>query len=310
MIKILVSDGMDKEALNKLVEDGYEVLDKHFDEEELKDKIKDFDIIVVRSATKIRRPLIDAAKDGNLKLIIRGGVGVDNIDVDYALQNGIAVKNTPNASAASVAELTLAHMFAISRYVNISNVTMRNSEWHKSQYKGVELYGKTLGIIGFGRIAKEVAKRASALGMKIIYTDKLGMAKGYNNYEFCEFKDLLKRADYITLHIPFNKNQKALIGEEEFNIMKDGVYIINCARGGIIDERALINALNCGKVAGAGIDVFENEPNPCEELLNNDRVSATPHIGASTCEAQKRIGMEIVNIVEQYYLDKNLINVC
>ena len=310
MVKILVSDGMDKEALNKLVEDGYEVIDKHFDEEELKDKIKDFDIIVVRSATKIRRPLIDAAKNGNLKLIIRGGVGVDNIDVDYALQNGIAVKNTPNASAASVAELTLAHMFAISRYVNISNVTMRNNEWHKSQYKGVELYGKTLGIIGFGRIAKEVAKRASALGMKIIYTDKLGMAKGYNNYEFCEFKDVLKRADYVTFHIPFSKGQKALIGEKEFDIMKDGVYIINCARGGIIDEKALINALDSGKVAGAGIDVFENEPSPCEELLNNDRVSATPHIGASTCEAQKRIGMEIVNIVEQYYHDKNLINVC
>lgn len=310
MIKILVSDGMDKEALNKLVEDGYEVIDKHFDEEELKNKIKEFDVIIVRSATKIRKPLIDAAKDGKLKLIIRGGVGVDNIDVDYALQNGIVVKNTPNASAASVAELTLAHMFAISRYVNISNVTMRNNEWHKNQYKGVELYGKTLGIIGFGRIAKEVAKRANALGMKIIYTDKLGMAKGYNNYEFCEFKDLLKRADYITFHIPFSKDQKALIGEEEFNIMKDGVYIINCARGGIIDEKALINALDCGKVAGAGIDVFENEPSPCEELLNNDRVSATPHIGASTCEAQKRIGMEIVNIVEQYYLDKNLINVC
>lgn len=310
MVKILVSDGMDKEALNKLVEDGYEVIDKHFDEKELKNRIKEFDVIVIRSATKIRKPLIDAAKDGNLKLIIRGGVGVDNIDVDYALQNGIAVKNTPNASAASVAELTIAHMFAISRYVNISNVTMRNNEWHKNQYKGVELYGKTLGIIGFGRIAKEVAKRANALGMKIIYTDKLGMAKGYNNYEFCEFKDILKRADYITFHIPFSKNQEALIGEKEFNIMKDGVYIINCARGGIIDEKALINALDCGKVAGAGIDVFENEPSPCEELLNNDRVSATPHIGASTCEAQKRIGMEIVNIVEQYYRDKNLINVC
>ncbi|MFL0197048.1 D-2-hydroxyacid dehydrogenase [Clostridium sp. WILCCON 0269] len=309
MVKILVSDGMDKEALNKLVEDGYEVLDKHFEEEELKQRIKDFDVIIIRSATKIRRPLIDAAKNGKLKLIIRGGVGVDNIDVDYALQNGIAVKNTPNASAASVAELTLAHMFAVSRYVNISNVTMRNKEWHKNEYKGVELYGKTLGIIGFGRIAKEVAKRANALGMKIIYTDKLGMAKGYGNYEFCEFKDLLKRADYITFHVPFNKNQKALIGQEEFNIMKDGVYIINCARGGVIDEKALINALDCGKVAGAGIDVFENEPSPCEELLNNDRVSATPHIGASTCEAQKRIGMEIVNIVEQYYMNKDLINV-
>lgn len=308
-MRILVSDGMEKNAFDKLIAKGYDVLDKHFEDEELKQKIKEFDIIIVRSATKIRKPLIDAAKNGKLKLIIRGGVGVDNIDVDYAAQNGIMVKNTPNASTISVAELTLAHMFAISRYVNISNVTMRNGKWEKKKYKGVELYGKTLGLIGFGRIAKEVAKRAYAMGMNIIYYDKLGMAKGYNNYEFCEFQALLMKADYISLHIPFDKKQGAVIGEKELDMMRDGVYIINCARGGVIDEKALIDGLNGGKVAGVGIDVFENEPEPCRELVNNDRVSVTPHIGGSTVEAQKRIGMEIVNIIDKYCLDKNLINV-
>ncbi|MHC6178338.1 D-2-hydroxyacid dehydrogenase [Clostridium sp. JNZ X4-2] len=308
-MRILVSDGVEKNAFDKLIENGYEVLDKHFEDEELKQKIKEFDIIIVRSATKIRKPLIDAAKGGKLKLIIRAGVGVDNIDVDYAAQNGIMVKNTPNASTISVAELTLAHMFAISRYVNISNVTMRNGKWEKKKYKGVELYGKTLGLIGFGRIAKEVAKRAYAMGMNIIYYDKLGMAKGYNNYEFCEFQPLLMKADYISLHIPFDKKQGAVIGEKELDMMRDGVYIINCARGGVIDEKALIAGLNEGKVAGVGIDVFENEPEPCRQLVDNDRVSVTPHIGGSTVEAQKRIGMEIVNIIDRYCLDKNLINV-
>lgn len=307
MTKVLVNDGMDKDALNKLIADGFDVLDKHIEEDELKERIKEFDVIVVRSATKIRKPLIDEAKKGNLKLIIRGGVGVDNIDVEYATKNGITVKNTPNASTISVAELTMGHIIAVSRYINIANVTMREGKWEKKKYKGVELYGKTLGLIGFGRIAKEVAKRAAAMGMKIIYTDILGMAKGYNNYEFCEFNDLLKKADYISVHIPFKKGQEAIIGEKELNSMKDGVFLINCARGGVIDEKALAKAVNVGKVAGAALDVFENEPKPYEELLNNDRVSVTPHIGGSTVEAQKRIGMEIVDIVEKC-LDKNLVN--
>ena len=188
MIKILVNDGMEEGALNKLIANGYDVLDRHFGEEELKQRIREFDIMIVRSATKIRKPLIDAAKNGKLKLIIRGGVGVDNIDVDYAAENGIMVKNTPDASTISVAELTLAHLLAISRYVNISNVTMRKGKWEKKKYKGVELYGKTLGLVGFGRIAKEVAKRAYAMGMDVIYYDKLGMAKGYNNYKFFELE--------------------------------------------------------------------------------------------------------------------------
>ncbi|MBP2034060.1 D-3-phosphoglycerate dehydrogenase [Clostridium algifaecis] len=310
MTRILVSDGMEKVAMDKLIQDGFEVVDKHYEEEELKEQIKNFDVILVRSATKIRKPLIDIAKNGELKLIIRGGVGVDNIDVEYARKNGIQVNNTPNASTVSVAEMTLAHMLTISRYINNANITMRQGKWEKKKYKGVELFGKTLGLIGFGRIAKEVAKRAQAMGMKVVYYDKLGKAKGYNDYKFYELNDLLKKADYISVHIPFGKNNKPVIGKEQFDVMKDGVYLINCARGGVIDEDELVKALNSGKVAGAALDVFCGEPNPKEELVNNDRVSVTPHIAGSTKEAQERIGMEIVDIVENFFdcADKKAIN--
>lgn len=304
MAKILICDGMEEGAVNKLKYDGYEIVNKHYEDDELKEKIKEFDVMIVRSATKVRKELIDEAKKGNLRLIIRAGVGVDNIDVEYAKKNGIEVKNTPNSSASSVAELTIAHMFALSRYIHLSNITMREGKWEKKIYSGIELDGKTLGLIGFGRIAREVAKRAAALGMNVLYTDKLGKIKGYE-YEFCNLDVLLRKADFISIHIPFNKKDGAVIEERHFNIMKDGAYIINCARGGVIDEKALIEALNCGKIAGAGIDVFENEPAPNPELVNNKKVCLTPHIGASTKEAQKRIGEEIVSIIEEIFNYEN-----
>lgn len=311
MINILICDGMEKTGIDKLEGYGYKVVNKHYELEELKEVIKDFDVMIVRSATKVRKELIDEAKGGKLKLIIRGGVGLDNIDVEYATANGIKVRNTPNASSASVAELTIAHMFAISRYVHLANVTMRDGKWEKKKYEGIELFGKTLGLIGFGRIAKEVAKRAEALGMKVIYTDKLGMAKGYTKYEFCNLENILERADFISLHIPFDKKVGAVIGKNQLEIMKDGVYIINCARGNLIDEGALIEALNNGKVAGAALDVFENEPKPNLELINNPKVCVTPHIGAATEEAQERIGNEIVDIVEEFakYTENCVVNV-
>lgn len=311
MINILICDGMEKTGIDKLEGYGYKVINKHYELEELKKVIKDFDVIIVRSATKVRKELIDQAKGGKLKLIIRGGVGLDNIDVEYATANGIKVRNTPNASSASVAELTIAHMFAISRYVHLANVTMRDGKWEKKKYEGIELFGKTLGLIGFGRIAKEVAKRAEALGMKVIYTDKLGMAKGYTKYEFCDLQNILERADFISLHIPFDKKVGAVIGKKQLEIMKDGVYIINCARGNLIDEGALIEALNNGKVAGAALDVFENEPKPNLELINNPKVCVTPHIGAATEEAQERIGNEIVDIVQEFakYTENSVVNI-
>ncbi len=305
MIKILICDGMEKEAIKKLIDDGFEVVDKHYEEEELKENVRDFDVMIVRSATKVRKPIIDAAKGGKLKLVIRGGVGVDNIDVDYARKNGIEVKNTPNASSASVAELTIGHLFALTRYIHLANVTMRDGKWEKKKYEGIELFGKTLGLIGFGRIAREVATRAEALGMRVIYTDKLGKARGYERFEFCTIEKLLKKADFVSLHVPFNKEEGAIIGKDQFAIMKDGAYIINCARGGVIDEEALIEALNSGKINGAGLDVFENEPKPNLELVNHPKVCVTPHIGGSTEEAQERIGEEIVETIEEFFQYNN-----
>ncbi|MBI6875722.1 D-2-hydroxyacid dehydrogenase [Clostridium aciditolerans] len=305
MIKILVCDGMEKEAIKKLIDGGFEVVDKHYEEEELKKNVMDFDIMIVRSATKVRKPIIDAAKGGKLKLIIRGGVGVDNIDVDYARKNGIEVRNTPNASSASVAELTIGHLFALTRYIHLANVTMRDGKWEKKKYEGIELFGKTLGLIGFGRIAREVATRAEALGIRVIYTDKLGKARGYERFEFCTIEKLLKNADFVSLHVPFNKEEGAIIGKDQFAIMKDGAYIINCARGGVIDEEALMEALNSGKINGAGLDVFENEPKPNLELVNHPKVCVTPHIGGSTEEAQERIGEEIVETIEEFFQYNN-----
>lgn len=302
MIRVLVTDGMEKSAIKELRAKGFDVVEKFYDPEILGEKLKEFDVIVVRSATKIRKPIIDiAAQAGKLKIIIRGGVGVDNIDVSYARGKGIKVANTPNASSASVAELALAHMFAVSRFVNISNVSMRQGKWDKKKYVGVEISGKTLGLVGYGRISRQLAKKASALGMRVIYTDILGKAKDTDEYEFCELNDLLKRSDYVSLHIPFIKEKGVTIGKEQLDMMKDGAYLINCARGGVVDEVALVEALNNGKLAGAGVDVFVDEPTKNETLVNHPKVSVTPHIGAATQEAQIRIGSEIISIICDFF---------
>lgn len=301
MFRILVTDGMDKNGVKELKASGFEVVEKFYAPEDLGEALKNFNCVVVRSATKVREGIIDKALEtGNLKLIIRGGVGVDNIDVKYAESKGIAVRNTPNASSASVAELAIAHMFAAARFLGASNATMRNGEWNKKQYKGIELGGKTLGLIGFGRIAKETAKRAEALGMKVLYNKRSGKETGFDQYEYCELEDLLKRSDFVSLHIPFDKTKGAVIGEKQFEIMKDGAFLINLARGGVVCEKALLNALNSGKVKGAGIDVFEEEPTKNTELINHPNVSVTPHVGASTKEAQTRIGEEIVSIIKDF----------
>ncbi|MCB2295961.1 D-2-hydroxyacid dehydrogenase [Clostridium algoriphilum] len=302
MIRILVTDGMEKNAIKALRAKGFEVVEEFYETKILGEKLEEFDVIVVRSATKVRKPIIDkAAKAGRLKLIIRGGVGVDNIDVAYAREKGIKVANTPNASSASVAELALAHMFAMSRFVNISNVSMRQGIWDKKKYNGVEISGKTLGLVGYGRISRQLAKKASALGMTVIYTDIIGKVKDADEYEFCELDNLLKRSDYVSLHIPFVKEQGATIGKAQLDIMKDGAFLINCARGGVVDEVALIEALDSGKLSGAGVDVFVEEPTKNEILINHPRVSVTPHIGAATKEAQVRIGSEIISIIYDFF---------
>ena len=300
MNKILISDGLQEKALNNLVSLGFEVIDKHYNKEELGEALKDYDALVIRSATKVTRDVLEAAKGGRLKLIIRAGVGIDNIDVVAAKEYGVNVRNTPNSSSDSVAELALAHMFAVARFVGTSNYTMRNGEWNKKKYEGVELSGKTLGIVGMGRIGRSLANKATALGMKVVYNDALGKVDGLE-YEFLDLKDLLKASDFISLHVPYNKDAGALIGKEELAIMKEGAYLINCARGKVVDEEALLEALDSGKIAGAGIDVFEVEPNTNEALVNHPRVSCTPHIGASTMEAQERIGDEVVSIIKEFF---------
>lgn len=302
MKRILITDGMDKKAVKSLIDDGFEVVEEHYEVEELKQKVKEFDAMVVRSATKVRKEILDAALETKrLKLIVRAGVGVDNIDVNYAMEHGIQVMNTPKASSASVAELAIAHMFAISRHIHISNVTMREGKWNKKQYKGIELNDKTLGLIGFGRIARETAKKAHALGMKVTYTNRSGAKEGYDEYTYMPLDDLLSNSDFISIHVPFNKETGAVLGEEEFSKMKDGVYIINTARGGVICEKALIKALDSGKVAAAAVDVFEEEPTKNEKLIKHPKVSLTPHIGASTKEAQARIGVEATKVITKFF---------
>jgi len=302
MIKILVTDGMDKRAVQILKDTGYDVTEQFFNPEDLKEQVRKFNVIIVRSATKVRKEIIDSALQAeNLKLIIRGGVGVDNIDVVYAESKGVKVRNTPKASSLSVAELVLGHMFAISRFIGIANATMREGKWNKKQYTGIELSGKTLGVVGFGRIGQVLAKKANAFGMKVIYTDILGPNKNCPDYNFVSFDQLLADSDFISLHVPGNKDKSPLIDKEKLAKMKDGVRLVNCARGGVIDEEALLEALNSGKVAGAGIDVYVEEPNNNIELVNHERVSVTPHIGASTKEAQKRIGQEIISIIKENF---------
>lgn len=297
MLRILLNDGLDKKAISNLELLGFDVDTNHYDIEDLKEKIKKVDCIVIRSATKIRRELIDEAiKGGNLKLIIRGGVGLDNIDVQYAEQNGIKVRNTPNASSSSVAEIILAHMFSLARFLNQSNITMKAGLWKKKDYVGVELEGKTLGIIGMGRIGSELAKKCTALGMKIIYFDLMDIKNIDNNYRKVEFDELLRESDFISINI---SGTKSIIGSEELKKVKKGVFIINTSRGKALDEDAIITSLNDGTLGGVGLDVFLEEPSKNLELINHPKVSLTPHIGASTKEAQMKIGEEVINIIKE-----------
>lgn len=307
MIRILANDGLQQGAIDKLTSLGFEVVNNHYDKDELGNILREFDILVIRSATKVTADILAQAEGGNLKLIIRAGVGIDNIDIPYATKVGVIVKNTPNASSDSVAELAIGHMFALARFIAISNYTMREGQWNKKKYEGIELKGKTLGIIGMGRIGRSLAKRAEALGMNIIYNDVFGKQDNLT-YEFSNLENLLKLSDFISLHVPYDKEKGALIGKAQFDIMKEGVYLINCSRGKVVEESALLEALNSGKVAGAGIDVFEEEPTKNEALVNHPKVSVTPHIGAATKEAQERIGEEVVTTISDFVAN-NLVTI-
>lgn len=302
MIRVLATDGMAPPAVKKLKELGYEVVEQFYEPEDLKKAVQDTDVMVVRSATKVRKDIIDAAAEtGKLMLVIRGGVGIDNIDKDYAEEKGVKVTNTPAASSASVAELAIGHMFAMARNIGIANATMRQGEWNKKKYEGIELSGKTLGLIGFGRIAREVAKRATALGMNVIYTKRSGELVEEKTAKFVDMDTLLAESDFISLHIPKQADKDHVIGKEEIAKMKDGVFLVNTARGGLIDEDMLVEALDSGKISAVALDVYLEEPTKNTKITSHPKISMTPHIGAATKEAQVRIGDEIVEIIEKFF---------
>lgn len=300
-MRILVTDGMDKSAMEQLRKDGHEVVEQFFEPDQLGKALRTFDVVVVRSATKIRAAQIDEAAGSALKLVIRGGVGVDNIDVKYAEAHGITVKNTPKASSNSVAELALAHMLSCARFISDAGYTMRSGKWEKKAYgAGIEITGKTLGVIGYGRIGQTLGKKAQALGMTVLAYD-IYKVPGLEceTMHYVDMPELLMKSDFISVHTP-SVDGKPLICAETIAQMKDGVVIINTSRGNNLDESAVLAALDSGKVRAAGLDVWSVEPPTNTALVNHPHVSCTPHIGAATKEAQKRIGAEIVEIIEHF----------
>ena len=309
-MKVLANDGISKSGIVALEKGGYEVITTKVAQEQVANFVNEnnVSVVLVRSATKVRKDIIDACP--GLKIIGRGGVGMDNIDVDYAKSKGIHVINTPASSSESVAELVFAHLFSGVRFLHDSNRNMplegdsKFESLKKAYANGVELKGKTLGVIGIGRIGQATAKMALGLGMKVIAADSF-IPQVDLKVEFFDgqsitttivsqsLKSLFKESDFVTLHVPAQDGY--IIGEKELAIMKDGVGIVNCARGGVIDEVALVKALDSGKVLFAGLDVFENEPKPEMTILMNPKISLTPHIGAATGEAQDRIGTELAS---------------
>lgn len=315
MVKILANDGIHPDGLMLLEEAGYQVDTEKVPQEELVKVLPAYDVIIVRSATKVRKDLIDACP--NLKIIARGGVGLDNIDHEYARSKGIVVMNTPAASSSSVAELAFAHIFSMARFLHRANRELPGGNFKKLKdefSEGVQLRGKTLGIIGFGRIGQEVARIGLALGMNVKPVDLVIDEAEINIQLFnmdhvklsvsmptFDMEEVLTTSDYLTLHVPASDG--ALIGRDEIARMKTGAFIINTSRGGIVDEEALVDALNSGKIGGAGIDVFENEPTPRPELLGHPKVSVSPHIGAATQEAQGYIGLELADRILAHFGD-------
>ncbi len=302
MIRILASDGMEPNAAAALEQKGCQIDRKFCDPDALCEAVKEYDALVVRSATKVRKPQIDAAAQaGKLKLIVRGGVGVDNIDVQYAEDHGITVRNTPRASSDAVAELALAHMFSVARFISIAGHTMRENRWEKKSYEGIELSGRTVGIVGYGRIGQALGRRCQALGMKVLAYDIYKVpALECDTMHYVEMDELLANADIISLHVPSLPGQP-IVNKDTLSKMKDGVILINTSRGTNVDEAALLEALESGKVYGAGLDVYAEEPAKNAALYSHPRVSCTPHIGASTKEAQRRIGAEIVELVTKQF---------
>ncbi|MCD6512011.1 MAG: phosphoglycerate dehydrogenase [Thermoplasmata archaeon] len=308
-MKVLITDEVAEEAINKLKE-KHEVVYKELRGEELAKEIPEYDALMVRSGTKVTADIIEKAE--KLKVIGRAGIGVDNIDVEAASRKGIYVVNAPSGSTISVAELVIGHMLSLARHLPKADYTLKHGEWAKKKLKGIEIYGKTLGIIGLGRIGRAVAERAKAMGMNVI---------GYDPYikecevaEMMPFEEVLKKADFVTIHVPLTEETRHIIGSRELEMMKNTAYLINCARGGVVDENALYEALANGKIAGAALDVFEKEPPEGSKLLELGNIVVSPHIGASTKEGQIRAGvicaeqiMKVLDGVEpDFWVNRNM----
>ena len=303
MIRVLVTDGMDKNAIEQLKSQGFQVSEQHYSCEELGTAMAQYDALVVRSATQVRSCHIEQAKHSNLKLIVRGGVGVDNIDVEYAEKSGIAVRNTPRASSRSVAELAMAHIFSCSRFISTAGHSMKEDKWEKKAFShGMEIFGKTLGIIGFGRIGQELGRMAKALGMEVLAYDVFPVhcLEKDIGMRYVPLEELLEKADIISVHAPGVDGQP-IIREDTIARMKDHVIIINTSRGSNVDEEALLNGLNSGKIWAAGLDVYMQEPTPNHDLYSHPRVSCTPHIGAQTDEAQQKVGAEVAQLIADFF---------
>jgi len=310
-MKILANDGISAVGKQLLEAAGYTVITEKVTQEELANEVnaQAIEMILVRSATTVRKDVIDRCP--GLKLIGRGGVGMDNIDVAYAREKGLTVINTPASSSQSVAELVMGHLFSLSRFLNDSYKNMETGDFStlkKNYSKGVELRGKTLGIVGFGRIGQSLASYALGIGMKVIAIDEIsltaeikvpvgGTEVNLSITTINDLKSVLGEVDYISLHVPKQTDGSAVIGAAEFALMKKGVRLVNASRGGVINESDLLEALNNGTVAGIALDVFDNEPNPRKEILSHPKIACTPHIGAATAEAQDRIGEELAQLI-------------
>ncbi len=302
MYKVLVLDNLSPEGVEILRNSGVVEPDvkQTMPPEELKEIIGDYDGIIIRSATKLRKEVLERAE--KLKVIGRAGIGLDNVDIDYATKKGIVVMNTPQENALAAAEHTIAMIMAAARYIPQATMSMKEGKWEKKKFMGVQLYGKTLGIIGLGNIGTIVADRAKGLKMKVIaYDPYISHEKAENmGIELVPLDELFKRSDIVTVHTPLTKETKGLIDKRAFSLMKDGVIVVNCARGGIVDEEALLEALESGKVRCCALDVFSTEPPGLTPLISHEKTICTPHLGASTKEAQKSVAIAIANQIIDY----------
>lgn len=310
-IRVLITDGLSAELAGLLDADHFQVdVEPTPDDSGLRQALDTYDAIAIRSATRLSADVLQQA--GRLRLIVRGGVGVDNIDIAAATARGIAVANTPNANTVATAELTMAMLLALSRHLVSAHASVAAGKWERSRFKGVELFGKTLGLLGFGRIGREVAARAQAFGMQTAAYDPYLQESVFQKHQTqtCSLDELLQRSDYLSLHLPETSDTRQIIGVQALSKVRPGVRIVNCARGGLLDEHAVAAALDSGKVAGVAVDVYAHEPPGAEHpLVGRPDVIHVPHLGASTAEAQARVATEVAQVITSFFVEKKMTTV-